>query len=182
VVIVVLAVTFRIALVIALPSVLRSVAGKYDLACTYERLDLTILGADAELWHLVVAPKEGGEPFFHSEYCRADVSVLALFRGRLVVRRLEADGVDVLVERPDGSLPLLKHPEGRGAGGRDGGASPRRRRSRAPAARSTSRRRARSPTAARSREDPTGRHPNARDARHVDVRPPTQSRPECRRV
>ena len=100
---------FRFALILSLPLVLEKVSAGYGLRCTYERLDITFIGMDVELWHLDLSPQEGGEPFVHAEYCRADVATLELLRGRLVVRRIESDGMDLLVERDaDGSLPLLK--------------------------------------------------------------------------
>jgi hypothetical protein len=94
-----LALILRIALVFALPPVLKKVAHSYGLSCTYERLDLSLLGCDAELWHLVVADEKGGDPYVDAEYCRADLAVLALFTGKLVVRRVEVDGLDVAIDR-----------------------------------------------------------------------------------
>ena len=105
----VLAVGIRIAAWIALPTVLRQVGKTYDLDIKYDELSLTVLGADAELWHLSMAPKGVDKPLFDAEYCRADIVLWELFRGRLVVRRLEADGVDLDIERaPDGSFVGLE--------------------------------------------------------------------------
>lgn len=106
----VIAIALRVALWLAMPSILRRVAASHDLSCSYERMDLSILGADAEVWHLVVGPAEGGEPYVDVEYCRVDVAVWELLHGRIVVRRIEADGVDVRIDRrEDGSIPLLQH-------------------------------------------------------------------------
>ncbi|HVR76469.1 MAG TPA: hypothetical protein VMT52_19220, partial [Planctomycetota bacterium] len=105
-------VIFRLSLPWLLPWTLKKIAADYDLDCKYDRLELSLLGGDAELWHLTVAPKEGGAPFIHAEYCRADIATPHLLAGRVIVRRLEADGVDLLVERDeDGSIALLKRIE-----------------------------------------------------------------------
>ncbi len=105
---VILGVVLRFVVSLVLPSVLAKVAKDYGLRCTYERLDVTFIGLDAELWHLVIAPEEGGEPFVRAEYCRADVATLELLRGRLAVRRVDADGLDLLIDRDaDGTIPLL---------------------------------------------------------------------------
>ena len=99
----------RIALWLTLPWILEKTAASYELSCTYERLDLSILTGDMELWHLVLAPIEGGESLVDAEYTRADVAVAALFAGRLVVRRLEVDGMDIVVDRAaDGTIPVLE--------------------------------------------------------------------------
>lgn len=106
-------VVLRIAFAIALPYIIDRALRHFDLKCDYESLDISMLGADVELWHfrlmaLDADPDEG--VYAHTEYCRADVSVLALLRGRLVVRRLECDGVDLFLERDvNGLLPILDH-------------------------------------------------------------------------
>ena len=109
VVVAVVAVLLRIALWLTLASLVDNAARAYNLTCTYERLDLSLLTGDAELWHLVLAPTDGGEPFVDAEYTRADIAVSALFTGRLVIRRLEVDGVDVALTRDaDGKIDLLE--------------------------------------------------------------------------
>jgi hypothetical protein len=115
---------FRVALHFLLPVVLRKTAAGYDLACTYDRLDLSLLGGDAGIWNLQLAPlvhpvagspasspttaPAPPTPLIQSEYIRARISPLALLIGRLHVFRLEADGAEILLERqPDGRIPLL---------------------------------------------------------------------------
>jgi len=117
-VLLVLALIARIALGLALPSIVSKLAERYDLSCTFERLDLSLLAGDVELWHLVVAPleneapSEATEPFLDAEYCRADLAVTALLRGRIVLRRLEADGVDLSLRRDaGGTWDLMRHLE-----------------------------------------------------------------------
>ncbi len=96
--------------VVLLPSVLQKIAGQYGLTCTYDHSDMYLIDSDVGLWHLTIAPKEGGEPLFKAEYCRGDIAALPLLRGKLVVRRAEADGINLLLERlADGSIPILKH-------------------------------------------------------------------------
>jgi hypothetical protein len=104
-----LAVLSRIVVAIAFPIVLHRVAGDYNLDCSYDRLELSMLSGDAGLWNLTFTPKGTAEPIFQSEYVRGDISVLNLLRGRLAVWRVEADGVNILVDRnPDGTIPILK--------------------------------------------------------------------------
>ncbi len=100
----------RVMIVALLPSVLQKIAGQYGLTCTYDHSDMYLIDSDVGLWNLTIAPKEGGEPLFKAEYCRGDISALPLLRGKLVVRRAEAEGIDLLLERKaDGSIPILKH-------------------------------------------------------------------------
>src|SRR5436309_214582 len=88
----------RVILIFALPPVLRNVAGKYGLDCTYERIELYLLSSDVGIWHLSLKPKDGGPAIAQGEYCRADVSPLNLLRGRLLVHRVEADEFELNVD------------------------------------------------------------------------------------
>ncbi len=104
-----LAVILRVAVAFAFPYVLHKVAGFYNLDCTYDRLELSLLGADAGLWRLSITPKEGGEPILQTEYARAHISPLELLIGKLHVYRVEADAPRLNVERlADGRVPLLE--------------------------------------------------------------------------
>ncbi|MGD0462945.1 MAG: DUF748 domain-containing protein [Tepidisphaeraceae bacterium] len=103
-----LAVIFRIALVLLLPAVMNKVARTYKLQCHYDRLDLSLTGGNAAMWGFQLFPREGGDPVLRADYLQGNISVLALFRGRLVVYRAAADGVDATFEREaDGHIPLL---------------------------------------------------------------------------
>lgn len=103
-----LAVIFRVALVVLLPTVMNKVAATFKLQCHYDRLDLSLTGGNAAIWGLRVLPREGGDPVLSADYLQGDISVVALFRGRLVVYRAAADGVDATFEREaDGHIPLL---------------------------------------------------------------------------
>jgi len=103
-----LAVIFRIALVLLLPAVMNKVARTCKLQCHYDRLDLSLTGGNAAMWGFQLLPQEGGDPILRADYLQGDISVLALFRGRLVVYRAAADGVDATFEREaDGHIPLL---------------------------------------------------------------------------
>lgn len=100
---------FRIALQFMLPTVLRRTAAAYGLSANYERHEMDLFGGDVGLWHLVLAPSGGGEALLSADYCRGDVSTWDLLRGHLVVRRLEAEGINLLVERDaKGEIALLK--------------------------------------------------------------------------
>ena len=113
---VVLAVVLRLALPLALPSIVRSVAGKKGLEVSWEKLDLSLLGGSLELWHLDARWKaqEGrepgtGEPIAQLEYVTVDTDVSALFSGDLKLHRVEADGVDLFLDREaDGSWALAR--------------------------------------------------------------------------
>jgi hypothetical protein len=99
----------RLVLIFILPPVLRHVAHGYGLTAQYEHMELYLLDGDVGIWHFSLSPIEGGDPLVQSEYARCDVSVLDLLRGRLSLRRLEAEGIDVLIERKsDGTIPLLQ--------------------------------------------------------------------------
>jgi hypothetical protein len=103
------AVLVRLVIIVAFPPVFRSVAARYGLKPEYERMELYFLGTDVGLWHVTFTPLEGGDPVISSNYCRANISTLNLLRGRLVVRRLEADTVNLLLDRhADGSIPLVQ--------------------------------------------------------------------------
>ena len=102
------AVIFRIALALLLPAVMNRVAHLYKLQCHYDRLDLSLTGGTAAMWGFQLVPIEGGDPVLRADYLQGDISVLALLRGRLVVYRAAADGVDATFERQaDGRIPLL---------------------------------------------------------------------------
>jgi Domain of Unknown Function (DUF748) len=104
-----LAVLSRIVLIVLLPPVIRQVAGQYGLSAQYERMELYLLDGDVGIWHFSLSPVEGGAPLVQADYTRCHVSILDLLFGRLTVRRLETEGVDLTVQRnADGSIPLLQ--------------------------------------------------------------------------
>ena len=118
----VLALVVRVALPFALPGVLRSWAEKRGLSLGYEELDIGVLDGAVELWHADLRPlPTAGEPaptgpldpetsLAHLEYFKLDASMLALFTGKLKVRRLEVDGVDALLRRtPEGAWELERY-------------------------------------------------------------------------
>ncbi|MBN2489768.1 MAG: DUF748 domain-containing protein [Planctomycetes bacterium] len=94
-----LAIGLRLALAIAMPWILGAVAASLDLDCTYDRLDLSVLGGDIELWNLTLKPRGAEDRLVELEYARLDLAMSALFTGRLVVRRAEVDGLDVYLHR-----------------------------------------------------------------------------------
>jgi hypothetical protein len=108
IVLLVLAIVFRISLVLLLPTVMNKIAQSFKIKCTYDRLDLSLTGGSAAMWNFQLLPVEGGDPIFHADYLQGDISVANLLRGRLVVYRAAADGVDATFERQaDGHIPLL---------------------------------------------------------------------------
>ena len=103
----VLVLVVRVAAVALAPSILDHVLRGVGLTCSVGRLEVSVLSGELEVAHVVVAPRGGGEPIVDLGYLRANVSPLALLAGRVVVRRLELDGLDVLVDREaDGRFAL----------------------------------------------------------------------------
>jgi hypothetical protein len=108
VILIAIGVVLRAILPLALPMVLRKVAGTFNLNCSYDRLELNLSSGDAGIWGLEFTPKEGGTAILSADYCHGNISVLNLFRGKLNVWRVEADGVDVTIDRNEkGEIPLL---------------------------------------------------------------------------
>jgi hypothetical protein len=106
---IVLIVILRLALWVSLPWIINKTIKGYDLQCTYERLDFSILTGDAELWHMELKPTDSNDSFVYIEYCRADVSVTTLLSHQLVIPRIEVDGMDVSIIRDStGEFPQLQ--------------------------------------------------------------------------
>ncbi len=109
IVIVAVVVALRIALWLSLPWIINKTMMSYGLEARYERLSLSLLTGDAELWHLVLVPTDSNTPLTDVEYCQAEVSLLTLLTRRLVVPRLEVDGLDISLTRAaDGTFPQLQ--------------------------------------------------------------------------
>ena len=108
-IVIILVVVVRTGVNLLLPFVVRKVANAYDLDCGYDRMSLTVVSGNANIWGLTLRPKSGGDSIIRADFIHGSLSVPNLFRGRLVVYRAEVDGVDTLIDRePDGSIPLLK--------------------------------------------------------------------------
>ena len=87
---------------------MKKVAAAYGFDIGFDQQELTLLGGNVGLWGLKVTPKSGGEPVFRAGYIRGYISTIELLKGRLLVRRAEADGIDLALEhRADGHIPLL---------------------------------------------------------------------------
>ena len=99
VVLVILCFVVRWVTLLVLPRLINSAFEKEGWTCTYERLELAFFSADIELWHVELAEKDSDAPAVKLEYARADLAVLKLFTGDIVARRLEVDGLDVVLER-----------------------------------------------------------------------------------
>ncbi len=103
----ILVVIGRVVLSFAMPSILDAAVANMGMAVRYERLNLSLLSGSCELWHLYLHDKQADEeqePLVHLEYAAIDLDTLALLTGNLVLRRVELDGVDVLLDRAaDGS-------------------------------------------------------------------------------
>jgi hypothetical protein len=106
---VVIGLAFRLLLHVLFPAVLDRVAKTYGLHAEYDKLDLSVLGADVGIWGLRFTPVNGGQPVISMAYCRGAISTFGLLKLELHVKRVEAEDAEVLVERlADGSLPLVE--------------------------------------------------------------------------
>lgn len=104
-------VLLRTVLWLATPFVVDQALAAAGLNGRYERLHLSLLAGHLELWGLELRPA-GADPALRPavalEYATVDVDMLALFTGRLQLRRVEVDGLDVhAVRSADGSIALL---------------------------------------------------------------------------
>lgn len=103
-----LAIIIRLMIPMLFPMVLSRFAAAYGFTANYERTELNLLSGDVGIWHLTLTPKNGGEPVVTAGYVRGNISTLALLTADLEVWRVEADGLDVLIERDEkGEIPLL---------------------------------------------------------------------------
>ena len=90
------------------PMALRQLAARYNFDIRYERTEFHLLSGDAALWHVQLIPHGSTDPVLETDYIRGNISTLTLLRGRLDAWRVEADGVQMIVDRSaDGSIPLL---------------------------------------------------------------------------
>jgi uncharacterized protein involved in outer membrane biogenesis len=104
-----LAVVIRTAAQFLAQPILQRAFAMYGLDVSYDNMDLYLLGGDVGLWGLRLVPKSGGEPVLSVGYCRAAIAPLALLRGQLRVRRVEAEGTTLSIERmADGRIPLIE--------------------------------------------------------------------------
>lgn len=99
----VLAVAFRIGLAYGAAPALRFVAGMFELGCDVESIEFDVLTGEARiyglsLWH---DDADASAPILELEYAGVDVAALELLRANLVVRRIEADGLDLYVARDE---------------------------------------------------------------------------------
>jgi hypothetical protein len=99
----------RIAAPYLLPGLIDDALRPLGLRLDYERLDISLLGGEVEIWNARLLPREGGESFAVLEQLRVDADVRDLFRGRLAVRLVEVSGLDLRLDRgPDGEFELLR--------------------------------------------------------------------------
>lgn len=108
IVIAALVLVLRVLIAVAFPLVLDRVVAFYNLSCTYDRVNLSMLDGNLNLYNLTIRPKEGGEEIAHADYVFGNISPLELLRGRLFVYRLETDGINLNIDRTaDGRVPLI---------------------------------------------------------------------------
>ncbi|MDF1836966.1 MAG: DUF748 domain-containing protein [Planctomycetota bacterium] len=106
----ILAVLLRLAVPLALPGILNSIAQGQGLQVHYSKLDLSLFTGSLELWDVSVRPEGGDagaegtsaqEPsrLGQMEFLTVDVDISALFGGTLRAHRVEIDGLDVYAKR-----------------------------------------------------------------------------------
>jgi len=95
------AVVARVALWATAPWILERAAAAAGYRARLDALDLSILGGRVELRRLDLdlLDAEAERPLLHVEYATVDLDVSALATGRLLVHRVEVDGVDVALQR-----------------------------------------------------------------------------------
>jgi len=82
-----------------LPWLANAYAEDFGYRLSFERMELSLTGADVELAHIELVPSLGQGPRVHVEYARVDLAVLSLAFGEIVLRRVELDGLDANLER-----------------------------------------------------------------------------------
>lgn len=97
----------RLALAQSMPWLLNRTLDQFELEGTYEKLHLSLLTGEMELWHLQINGTDPNDSLVHLEYCRADVSIRSLLCKRLIIPRLDVDGL---------SVDLLRDTEGQWQG------------------------------------------------------------------
>src|SRR5438874_8770842 len=73
-VVVILALCFRVAVNLLLPTVLGKVAGTYGMECEYDRMNLSALGGNASIWGFALRPKGGGDAVLRADYLQGSIS------------------------------------------------------------------------------------------------------------
>lgn len=99
----VLAVIARLALAYGAAPALGFMAGMLNLESDVESIEFDVLAGEARLYGLSLWHTAGDEhePILELEYASVDVAVLELFRGNLIVRRVESDGLDLHLTRDE---------------------------------------------------------------------------------
>ncbi len=99
IIVIVVVLALRLALSAALPWLLDRTLSQFGLQGQYEKLHLSLLTGEMELWHLELTADDPNDTLVDLEYCRADISTRSLLTKRLIVPRLEVDGLDVAMTR-----------------------------------------------------------------------------------
>ncbi len=104
------AIVLRVALGLLLHRAVDLLIAPQGLACRWDDLDLSILSGRGELRDFEIAPREdGSKAIAVVDYAVFDLNLLPLLAGKLRIRRLEVDGMQLRLEREaDGSWKLGK--------------------------------------------------------------------------
>jgi len=121
-------VALRLAISLALVPAVRSALSSLGFDAEIERIDLSIHEGRVEIGGLALWEKgapPGSDPLVRLRYAHADLSMGRLFSGRVRLERVEADGVEILLERgPDGRFSIERALAGEGDERSGAGAEP----------------------------------------------------------
>lgn len=98
-----LLVVARVALAFGAVPAVRLVAGMFDLECEVDSIEFDVFSGEARLYGLTLwhADSDASSPIVELEYAGVDIATSELLRGNLIVRRVEADGLDLYIARDD---------------------------------------------------------------------------------
>ncbi|MCO5165106.1 MAG: DUF748 domain-containing protein [Planctomycetes bacterium] len=88
----------RLAAWILIPVALERVARTQGLDLTTEDVSISILGGEVQLSGVRATARHGAPRVLSAEHVRADLALLPLLRGDVVLARVEVDGVDAVID------------------------------------------------------------------------------------
>ncbi|MBX3470381.1 MAG: DUF748 domain-containing protein [Planctomycetes bacterium] len=88
----------RLAAWILIPVALERVARAQGLDLTTEDVSISLLGGEVQLSGVRATARDGAPRVLSAEHVRADLALLPLLRGDVVLARVEVDGVDAVID------------------------------------------------------------------------------------
>ncbi len=104
---------FRVVLPSLCMALARHLLAERGLTCRYESLDLGLLRGQVDLWHLRVSPlgaeeAAAAEDLLRVEHAAIDVSITDLLAGRISLRRVGFEGVDLRLDLSEAGIAALR--------------------------------------------------------------------------